>query len=160
MLAWPCKRQKTIDRLWFCTTKYYPPDRRCYGFSMVPGTILLLYTHIAGVNFRFESSRDYHHDHDPTPPGARRRHGGIIIIIIIMAAFCQCHGLKLKLFKFIRFCFLLRLRVKIWFSVPISVTPKMVRRERRERMACWSAVWVLTVTEALARDDMRAGTNP
>jgi hypothetical protein len=44
MLAWPSKRQKTIDRLWFCTTKYYPLDGRCYGFSMVPGTILLPYT--------------------------------------------------------------------------------------------------------------------
>jgi len=28
------------------------------------------------------------------------------------------------------FNFHLRLRVKIWFSVPISVTPKMVRRVR------------------------------
>ena len=46
MLAWPSKRQKTIDRLWFCTTKYPPLDGRCYGFSMVPGTILLPYTHI------------------------------------------------------------------------------------------------------------------
>jgi hypothetical protein len=49
MLAWPSKRQKTIDRLWFCTTKYPPLDGRCYGFSMVPGTILLPYTHIVGV---------------------------------------------------------------------------------------------------------------
>ena len=47
MLAWPSKRQKTIDRLWFCTTKYPPLDGRCYGFSMVPGTILNPYTHIA-----------------------------------------------------------------------------------------------------------------
>ena len=48
MLAWPCKRQKTIDRLWFRGAKYYASDRRCYGFSimMVPGSILLLYTHI------------------------------------------------------------------------------------------------------------------
>ena len=46
MLAWPCKRQKTIDRLWSWGPKMTPPDRRCHGFSMVPGTILLPYTHI------------------------------------------------------------------------------------------------------------------
>ena len=47
MLAWPCKRQKTIDRLWSWGPKMTPPDRRCHGFSMVPGTILNPYTHIA-----------------------------------------------------------------------------------------------------------------
>jgi hypothetical protein len=49
MLAWPCKRQKTIDRLWSWGPKMTPPDRRCHGFSMVPGTILNPYTHIGDL---------------------------------------------------------------------------------------------------------------